>query len=45
MKAKGAKVNEPDRAKFAALAGPIQDEVAKDLKMEDVLAMIRAAAK
>ena len=45
MKAKGAKVNEPDRAKFAALAGPIQDEVAKDLKMKDVLAMIRAAAK
>jgi tripartite ATP-independent transporter DctP family solute receptor len=45
MKAKGAKINEPDRAKFAALAGPIQDEVARDMKMEDVLAMVRAAAK
>jgi len=45
MKSKGAKVIEPDRAKFASLIGPIQDEVARDLKMEDVLAMIRAAAK
>ena len=45
MKAKGAKINEPDRAKFAALVGPIQDEVARDMKMEDVLAMVRAAAK
>jgi tripartite ATP-independent transporter DctP family solute receptor len=45
MKARGAKVIEADRAKFAALVGPIQDEVARDLKMEDVLAMIRAAAK
>lgn len=45
MKARGAKINEPDRTKFAALVGPIQDEVARDMKMEDVLAMVRAAAK
>lgn len=45
MKAKGAKIIEPDRPKFASLIGPIQDEVARDLKMEDVLAMIRAVAK
>jgi tripartite ATP-independent transporter DctP family solute receptor len=45
MKARGAKVIEPDRAKFASLVPSIQDEVARDLKMEDVLAIIRAAAK
>ena len=45
MKARGAKINEPDRTKFAALVGPIQDEVARDMKMEDVLAMVRAAGK
>ncbi|MBI2563694.1 MAG: hypothetical protein HYW08_15190, partial [candidate division NC10 bacterium] len=45
MKAKGAKVIEPDRAKFAVLIGPIQDEVARDLKMDDVLGIIRGAAK
>lgn len=45
MKARGAKINEPDRAKFASLVGPIQDEVARDMKMEDVLAMVRAATK
>ncbi len=45
MKSKGAKIVQPDQAKFAALVGPIQDEVARDLKMEDVLAMVRAAAK
>lgn len=44
MKAKGAKVIEPDRAKFATLIRPIQDEVARDFKVEDVLAIIRAAA-
>lgn len=45
MKGKGAKVIEPERAKFAVLVGPIQEEVARDLKMDDVLGMIRGAAK
>jgi len=45
LKAKGAKINQPDKSKFAALVVPIQDQVARDLKMEDVLAMIRAAAR
>ncbi len=45
MKGRGAKVVEPDRAKFATLIVPIQDDVARDLKVQDVLAMIRAAAR
>lgn len=45
MKAKGANVVVPDRAKFAALVGPIQDDVARDLKMTDVLELVRSHAK
>ena len=45
MKAKGAQLVVPDRAKFAALIAPIQDEVAQSLKMTDVLELIRSHAK
>ncbi len=45
MKAKGTKINQPDKTKFAALAAPIQDEVAKNLKVEDLLALVRSHAK
>jgi len=38
MKVKGTKITQPDKAKFAALATPIQEEVAKNLKVEDLLA-------
>ncbi len=37
MKAKGTTFVVPDRAKFRALIAPIQDEVAANLKMTDVL--------
>jgi len=45
MKAKGTKITQPDKAKFAALAAPIQEEVAKSLKVEDLLALVRSHAK
>lgn len=45
MKARGAQVVEPDRAAFAARIAPIQDEVAANLKMTDVLAIIRGHAR
>lgn len=45
MKARGAKIIVPEREKFAALIKPIQDEVAKDLKVEDILTLIRKDAK
>jgi tripartite ATP-independent transporter DctP family solute receptor len=45
MKAKGTEIITPDRAKFAALITPVQDEVASTLKMTDVLEMIRNHAK
>jgi len=45
MKAKGTKITQPDKAKFAALAAPIQDEVAKSLKVEDLLALVRSHAR
>lgn len=45
MKARGAKIIVPEREKFAALIKPIQDEVAKELKVEDILALIRKDAK
>jgi len=45
MKAKGTNIIQPDKSKFAALAAPIQDEVAKSLKMEDMLAMVRSLAR
>jgi TRAP-type C4-dicarboxylate transport system substrate-binding protein len=42
MKVKGTKITQPDKAKFAALATPIQEEVAKNLKVEDLLALVRS---
>lgn len=45
MKARGANVVVPDRARFAALIAPLQDEVARDLKVTDVLELIRSHAK
>lgn len=41
--ADGATVNSLDKAPFMAVAVPIQDELAKKLGMEDLLAKIRAA--
>jgi len=45
MKAKGAVAVVPDRAKFAALITPVQDEIAASVKMTDVLELIRNHAK
>jgi TRAP-type transport system periplasmic protein len=45
MKSKGASVVVPERAKFAARVAPIQDEVAQERKMTDVLALVRSHAK
>jgi TRAP-type transport system periplasmic protein len=45
MKAKGAAFVVPDRAKFSSLIVPIQDEVAQNLKMTDVLKLVRDKAK
>jgi tripartite ATP-independent transporter DctP family solute receptor len=45
MKARGAQVVVPDRGKFAERIAPIQDEVAQNLKMTDVLQLIRSHAK
>ena len=45
MKEKGAQIVMPDRAKFADRIAPIQDEVAANLKMTDVLQLIRNHAK
>lgn len=45
MKARGTKITYPDKAKFAALAGPIQEEVAKSMKVEDLLALVRSHAR
>jgi tripartite ATP-independent transporter DctP family solute receptor len=44
MKSRGALVVVPEREKFAALLVPIQDQVATDLKMTDVLELIRSQA-
>lgn len=44
MKAKGATFVEPDRGQFAARIAPIQDEIARNLKMDDVLQLIRSKA-
>lgn len=43
--ADGAAVNTIDKAQFIAIATPIQDELAKKLGMEDMLAKIRTAGK
>ncbi len=45
VKAKGAVLTSPDKAKFIALIAPIQDEVAKELKATELLALIRKHAQ
>ena len=45
LKAKGAVLSRPDKAKFVSLIAPIQDEVARELKVTDVLEIVRAHAK
>jgi len=45
LKAKGAVLTMPDKAKFVALIAPVQDEVAKELKVTDLLEMVRAHGK
>ncbi|HEV8674328.1 MAG TPA: TRAP transporter substrate-binding protein [Methylomirabilota bacterium] len=45
LKAKGAALTTPDKAKFIALIAPIQDEVARDLKVSDLLEIVRSQAK
>jgi tripartite ATP-independent transporter DctP family solute receptor len=45
LKAKGATLTTPDKAKFIALIAPIQDEVASELKTADLLQLIRTHAK
>jgi tripartite ATP-independent transporter DctP family solute receptor len=45
LKAKGAVLSKPDKAKFVSLIAPIQDEVARELKVPDVLEIVRAHAK
>ena len=45
LKSKGAVMTTPDKAKFISLIAPIQDEVAKDLKATDLLAIVRKHAQ
>jgi len=45
LKEKGAVLSKPDKTKFIALIAPIQDEVARELKVADLLEIIRAHAK
>jgi tripartite ATP-independent transporter DctP family solute receptor len=45
LKSKGAVMTTPDKAKFISLIAPIQDEVAKDLKATDLLAIVRKHAR
>jgi tripartite ATP-independent transporter DctP family solute receptor len=45
LKAKGAVLTMPDKARFVALIAPVQDEVAKELKVTDLLEMVRAHGK
>jgi TRAP-type transport system periplasmic protein len=45
LKQKGAILSAPDKTKFVALIAPIQDEVAKDLKATELLAILRSHAK
>ena len=45
LKAKGAVLTTPDKAKFISLIAPIQDDVAKELKATDLLQIVRSHAK
>jgi tripartite ATP-independent transporter DctP family solute receptor len=45
LKGKGAVLTTPDKAKFVALIAPIQDEVAREFQVTDVLELVRSQAK
>lgn len=45
LREKGAILSKPDKAKFIALIAPIQDEVARELKVVDLLEIIRTHGK
>jgi TRAP-type C4-dicarboxylate transport system substrate-binding protein len=45
LKARGAVLTTPDKAKFIALIAPTQDELAKDLNVTDLLQIVRAHAR
>jgi tripartite ATP-independent transporter DctP family solute receptor len=45
LKAKGAVLTTPDKAKFITLIAPIQDEVAAELKAADLLQIVRRHAQ
>ena len=45
LKARGAVLTAPEKTKFVALIAPIQDEVAKELQVTDVLALVRTHAR
>jgi TRAP-type C4-dicarboxylate transport system substrate-binding protein len=45
LKAKGAVLTTPEKTKFVALIAPVQDEVARELKVTDILGIVRSHAK
>jgi tripartite ATP-independent transporter DctP family solute receptor len=45
LKAKGAVLTTPDKAKFISLIAPIRDDVAKELKATDLLQIVRSHAR
>ena len=45
LRGKGAVLTAPDKAKFVALIAPVQDEVAKELKVSDLLEVVRSHAR
>jgi tripartite ATP-independent transporter DctP family solute receptor len=45
LKEKGASLSKPDKTKFIALIAPIQTEVAQELKVTDLLEIVRSHSK
>jgi len=45
LKEKGANLSKPDKTKFIALIAPIQNEVAQELKVADLLEIVRSHGK
>jgi tripartite ATP-independent transporter DctP family solute receptor len=45
LKEKGAVLSKPDKTKFIALIAPIQNEVAQELKVADLLEIVRSHGK
>jgi tripartite ATP-independent transporter DctP family solute receptor len=45
LKQKGALLSKPDKTRFIALIAPIQDEVARELKVTDLLEIVRGHGK